>query len=125
MDLGPAQLPGPPLKERRNEKELTLATHIMDPRDKTQGTIPAPASPSSSSPSPDQDLGKPRTGLGSLHLGPFSFPLEGPHGGKDTEGPSARAPLTAQVISALPRAGQGWSQQPEPLSITSACQVRQ
>lgn len=45
MDSSPAGLPGLPLKERRNEIQLTLARHIMDPRGKTQGTVPAPASP--------------------------------------------------------------------------------
>lgn len=128
MDSSPAGLPGLPLKERRNEIQLTLARHIMDPRGKTQGTVPAPASPSSIciiQPLCRSGAGQTQKGLGLVALRPFASALEGLHDRKDAEGPSARSPLTAQMISALPRARQGWSLQPAPLGITSGCQVGQ
>lgn len=97
---------------RRNEKQLPLARHMVDPRDKIQGTAPASLHlhpPASSSPAPGQELANPN-GFGLVALGTFSPSLEGLHGGKEQRDP-VLDPHTAQMISALTSAGQG-SQQP-------------
>lgn len=76
----------------------------MDSRGKTEGTIPAPASPSSTciiQPFSRSGAGQTQDEFGLVALRPFASPLEVLHGGKDAKGPNAQSPLTAQVIPAL------------------------